>query len=171
MDLHTFDLGAFMSGVGSSDITMMVKIDDERQRERRRPWTVLLAGATAFRSDCRSLEECVEVAVRELGRPLGARLDSILESATGTTERADLLAVDIDDLFTQLADRGTTVTVQVRRESEAVGDARWSLGLSGAAVDGRGIQAGGNTLDESLKSGLRELRARSAEWEWLDLYL
>lgn len=176
MDWQNFDLSAFMSGVGSNNITTMLKIDDERQRERRRPWTVLLAGeplgsAAAFRSDCRSLEECIDVAVRELDRTLGARLGSILGSATDNVDRANLLAIDIEDLFIQLADRGTTVMVQVMKESEAIGNASWSLGISGSAISGYGIQASGNSLEESLKSGLRELRAMSTEWDWLDLYL
>src|SRR5687768_2261619 len=104
MNLRVFDLGKFMDEVGSSGVTMMVRIDDERQREGRRPWTVFLAGeslrsATSFRSDCRSLEECIDVAVRELDGPLGARLGSILESATNAEHRPNLLAQDIDDLF------------------------------------------------------------------------
>lgn len=71
MALKDLDIGEFMSDVGNAGVTMMLKIDHERTGPTARPWTVLLSGSVlgvpgAVRWDCRSIEECIHVAISKL---------------------------------------------------------------------------------------------------------
>jgi hypothetical protein len=163
-------VGAFMEAVEHLGVTIVLRVDGARERPRGTPrlWTVVLEGpqfgeAGAVRGDLADLDSClgfVREQVSELGKLEFAHL------ADG-----DVDAVSFEEILVELAAGGVGFSVQRNHLASGYFTTPWRVIVSGTALAESVVIENGRTFRESVGLGLRWLRPRLDDAEWLDLYL
>ncbi|MGW2660489.1 hypothetical protein ACWCW7_05955 [Nocardia tengchongensis] len=77
-------------------------------------------------------------------------------------------AADLEQLMEQLAEAGVAMMIRVDVERFNEGRPHWTLLLSGPTLHpDNTIRVDARSLEDCITSGLRQLRERDGDWQWL----
>jgi hypothetical protein len=80
--------------------------------------------------------------------------------------------VDIEQLWSQLAEAGLSAMIKIDHERFAERGRPWTLVVSGPALGAGGfVRAEEKSLDRCLEVGLSRLMSKGDQWSWLSAYL
>lgn len=174
METREIAVGAFMEAVERLGVTIALRIDEGREQLRgeHRPWTVVLAGsqfgeAGAIRADFANLSSCLGFAAEQVGE-LG-QLE--LTHQDDRDSPPDLDDATFEELLVGLAASGVGFSIQRNHLASGYFTTPWRVLVSGAALGESIAIEEGDTFHKCIGLGLKWLRSRLDDGEWLDLYL